>query len=110
MITYEKLSRKPRAFRSMTGLNIEEFDRVFVEFECYHPETEPERLARPDRQRAPGAGGQFQHDLRTRLLMTLIWLRVYPILEVLGVLFDLDKSNVSRDMKPILTTLEKVTC
>ena len=26
MLTYEKLIRKPRAFRSMTGPNIEEFD------------------------------------------------------------------------------------
>lgn len=109
MLTYEKLSRKPHAFRSMTGLNINEFDQIFVEFECYHPETEAERLARPDRQRAPGAGGQFKHDLRTRLLMTFVWLRVYPILEVLGVLFELDKSNVSRNIKSILTTLEKVT-
>ena len=93
MLTYEKLSRKKRAFRSMTGLNIEEFDQVFAESECYHPETEAERLARPDWQRAPGAGGQFQHDLRTRLLMTIIWLRFCPTLEVLGVLFDLDKQE-----------------
>jgi hypothetical protein len=36
MLTYEKLSRKPHAFRFMTGLNIEEFDQVFVELEYYH--------------------------------------------------------------------------
>jgi hypothetical protein len=93
----------------MTGLTIEEFDQVYVELTHYHPETEAGRLARTDRQRAPGAGGQFKHDVRSRLLMTHIWLRVYPTLEVLGVLFDLDKSNVSRNIEAILPALEKVT-
>ena len=46
MLTYEKLIRKPRAFRSMTGLDINEFDRLYGEFEYYHAETEAERLAR----------------------------------------------------------------
>ena len=109
MLTYEKLIRKPRAFRSMTGLNIDEFERVYGDFEYCYGETEAERLARPDRQRARGAGGQFKHNLRTRLMMTLIWLRTYPTYEVLGVLFDLDKGNISRNLKSILAALEKVT-
>jgi hypothetical protein len=37
--------------------------------------------------------------------MTFVWLRVYPILEVLGVLFELDKSNVSRNVKFIMFDL-----
>ena len=109
MLTYEKLIRKPRAFRSMTGLNIDEFERLYGEFEYYFAETEAERLARPDRERARGAGGQFKHDLHTRLMMTLIWLRTYPTYEVLGVLFDLDKGNISRNLKGVLSALEKVT-
>lgn len=110
MLTYEKLIRKPRAFRSMIGLDIDEFDRLYGEFEYYYAETEAERLARPDRQRARGAGGRFKHDLRTRLMMTLIWLRTYPTYEVLGILFDLDKGNISRNLKSVLPALEKATC
>lgn len=109
MLTYEKLIRKPRAFRSMTGLDIDEFDRLYGEFEYYHAETEAERLARPDRQRARGAGGRFKHDLRTRLMMALVWLRTYPTYEVLGILFDLDKGNISRNLKSVLPALEKAT-
>jgi hypothetical protein len=41
--------------------------------------------------------------------MTLIWLRTYPTYEVLGVLFDLDKGNISRNLKGVLPALEKVT-
>ena len=110
MLTYEKLSRKPRAFRSMTGLNIDEFERIYLELTYYYPETEADRLARPDRQRAPGAGGEFKHSLGTRLMMTLIWLRIYPTYEVLGVFFELDKSNICRNLKGILVALGKVTC
>jgi hypothetical protein len=109
MLTYKKLVRKPRAFRSMTGLDIEEFERLYGDFEYYFAETEAERLARSDRQRARGAGGQFKHDRRTRLVMTLIWLRTYPTYEVLGVLFDLDKGNISQNLKGVLPALEKVT-
>ena len=79
MLTYKKLIRKPRAFRSMTGLDIDEFEQLYGDFEYHFAETEAERLARSDRQRARGAGGQFKHDVRTRLVMTLIWLRTYPI-------------------------------
>ena len=109
MLTYEKLIRKPRAFRSLTGLDIDEFDCLYGEVEYYHAETEAERLARPDRQRARGAGGQFKHDLRTRLMMALVWLRTYPTYEVLGVLFELDKGNISRNLKGVLPALEKAT-
>jgi hypothetical protein len=93
----------------MTGLDINEFDRLCGEFEYYHAETEAERLARSDRQRARGAGGRFKHDLRTRLMMALVWLRTYPTYEVLGVLFDLDKGNISRNLKSVLPALEKAT-
>ena len=37
--------------------------------------------------------------------MALIWLRVYPVYDVLGFIFDLDKSNICRNLKPILAVL-----
>ena len=63
------------------------------------------RHGRP-RQRAVGAGATFAHDLRTRLLMALLWLRLYPTYEVLGFLFSLDKTNVHATVGEILETLE----
>jgi hypothetical protein len=70
VLTYEKLIRKPRTFRSLTGLDIDEFDRLFGEFEYYHAETGAERLARPDRQRARGAG-LVNRQIRRRPLRRL---------------------------------------
>lgn len=37
--------------------------------------------------------------------MALIWLCLYPTYDVLGFLFDLDKSNVSRNLKRVLAVL-----
>lgn len=38
--------------------------------------------------------------------MALIWLRTYPTYEVLGLFFNLHKSNVCRNLKPMLVLLE----
>ncbi len=102
---YARLSRRPAAFRSLTGMSVTEFERL------YHrvgPQIIDEHLAalcHRERQRAVGAGGQYKNDVRNRLLLTLVWLRIYATYEVLGFLFDLDKSNVGRNMKPLLAVL-----
>jgi len=110
MITYESLRRRPNAFRSLTGYSPEQFDALFVEFAPAHEQrrqaaTTTRRKGAP-RQRAVGAGGQYRHDLRTRLLVLLFWARVYPSLEVLGFFFALDKTNVHDIVHDVLATLE----
>jgi DDE superfamily endonuclease len=109
MITYESLRRRPSAFRSLTGHSPEQFEALFIAFAPAHEQrrqtaTTTRRKGQP-RQRAVGAGGQYRHDLRTRLLMTLFWARVYPSLEVLGFFFSLDKTNVHDSLNDILATL-----
>jgi hypothetical protein len=109
MITYESLCRRPSAFRSLTGHSPEQFDALFVELAPAHEQrrqaaTTTRRKGEP-RQRAVGAGGQYRHDLRTRLLMLLFWARVYPSLEVLGFFFSLDKTNVHDSINDLLATL-----
>ena len=98
MIHYDTLSRRPSAFRSMTGFSVEMFHSLFLAFtRAYEDQKHASKTTKRDgkpRQRAPGAGRRYAHDLRDRLLMTLIWLRTYPTFEVLGFLFDLHKANV----------------
>lgn len=109
MLTYETVSTKPEEFRSLTGLSVEEFDQLYSEVEQVYPAAEDRRLARPNRKRKRGAGRKFRHVLRNRLLLTLTWLRVYPSCRVLGLLFNLDKSNISRNLKIMLPVLQQVT-
>ena len=107
MTVYEKLSRRPASFRNLTGLSLDEFealcDQVVDDIERY----DQTQLERPGRQRAVGAGRKYQHDGRNRLLMAMIWLRVYPTYEVLGFIFDLHKSNISRNLKGVLAVLRE---
>jgi DDE superfamily endonuclease len=110
MLTYALLTQQPRAFRSLTGHTPEQFASLFADFERAHQQrramaTTTRRKGRP-RQRAVGAGSKYRHDLRTRLLMTLFWARVYPSLEVMGFFFSLDKTNVHDQINDILATLD----
>lgn len=109
MITYEALVRRPAAFLSLTGHSVAAFDALLAVFAPAHEQCRRTatvtRRGRP-RRRAVGAGAVYTHDLPTRLLMVLIWLRIYPTFEVLGFLFSLDKTNVHATVGDLLATLE----
>src|SRR5437870_4916077 len=109
MITYESLRRRSSAFRSLTGHSPAEFDALLAAFAPAHAQrrqtaTTTRRTGQP-RQRAVGAGGQYRHDLRDRLLIFLFWARVYPSFEVLGFFFSLNKTNVHDIVNDMLATL-----
>ncbi len=93
-MTYSKLSKKPNLFRAFTGLRIEEFDRLYKTIESKYEEYENERLDRPDRKRAFGQGRKFKLELLNRLIMLLVYYRLYITHSLTGFLFDLDQSNV----------------
>ena len=99
MLNYEKLSKKSKMFRRFTGLTIEELDDLYAEIESKYSEYENKRLGREERKRAIGAGRKFKLDLIDRLLMLLVYYRLYVTFCLTGFLFDLDQSNVHRDIK-----------
>lgn len=113
MITYERLSQRPRSAPSLIGMSLPAFDELYTEFEPIHHQRLKSatltRRTKTPRRRAVGAGHRYRHTLRDRLLMTLFWLRVYTTYEVLGFFCDLDKTNVEDNLKDILATLEIMT-
>jgi hypothetical protein len=109
MLTLTKLRSKPAAFRSLTGLTLPQYEQLFAEVAERYAVAEAARLTRPQRQRARGAGRKYKLSLEDRLLLALVWLRVYPTYEVLGLLFDLDKGAVCRNLDRMLTVLRQVT-
>ena len=56
------------------------------------------RLQRNHRQREVGGGRSFALGLEERLLVTLMYLRLYVSQALLGYLFNLDDSKVSREI------------
>jgi hypothetical protein len=101
MINYEKLSRNPSIFRSFTGLQVPEFDALYGKIEGQYAEYEVRRLHRPDRKREVGAGHPFKLVLRERLLMLLIYHRLYVTSSLLGFLFDLGQTNVLKNIRKL---------
>ena len=107
MMRYAWLSDYPVVFQSVTGLRVGEFDHLVDDVLPLYAEAEQNRLERADRQRAMGAGHPFELKLRDHILLTVVWLRVYPTHEVLGYLFGVSDSTVSRLIQRVLPVLEQ---
>jgi hypothetical protein len=110
MFRYDDLCRHPTAFPSLTGLNRAEFDELVPRFERAERELRARsattrREGRP-RVNAPGAGPRHAHDARNRLMMALVWLRVYPTCEVLGFFFGPHKRNAQLNVRAALAALD----
>jgi len=99
MLNCSKLSKKSKMFRTFTGLTLDEFNNLYAEIEGQYPKHETKRLDRKNRKRAIGAGRKFKLDLIDRVLMLLVYYRLYITCFLPGFLFDLDQSNVHRNVK-----------
>jgi DDE superfamily endonuclease/Helix-turn-helix of DDE superfamily endonuclease len=110
MLSYERLSKKPLLFKSFTGLTVHEFDDIYNKklAKKYH-NHEIQRLSKrtKDRERDMGAGRPFKLDLENRFLMLLVYYRLYITYTLAGFLFDLDQSNICRDIQKIVSLVRQ---
>jgi DDE superfamily endonuclease/Helix-turn-helix of DDE superfamily endonuclease len=107
MLSYRHLTKYPVVFKAMTGLRITELDAIADSLLPLHVQAEAQRLARPDRKRAMGGGHPFELAVLEQVLLTVIWLRLYPTQEVLGFLFGVSDSTARRVILKWLPLLEK---
>lgn len=103
---FDNLRRYQTVFLRMTGLRLNEFAALLDDMLPRLAEAEQTRLQRANRLRAAGAGRHAGLTPRDQILLTLIWLRVYPTNEVLGFLFGVSDSTVSRLVNRIVPLLE----
>jgi DDE superfamily endonuclease/Helix-turn-helix of DDE superfamily endonuclease len=103
LLSYDRLSKKPLLFKSFTGLSVQEFDDIYnKEITKKYHEYENKRLSkRKNRERDIGAGRPFKLDVKNRFLMILVYYRLYITYTLAGFLFDLDQSNICRDIQKI---------
>lgn len=104
MLSYDRLSRKPVLFKSFTGLSVWQFDDVYKEIESKYQKYEVKRLShrrygRRERKRAVGAGRRFKLVVKDRIIMVLVYYRLYITYTLMDFLFGLDQSNVYRDIE-----------
>jgi hypothetical protein len=112
MLSYDELCRHPAAFPSLTGMSRAEFDGLLARFVRAEAElrasSETTRRGGGPRERAAGAGRRYCHGAADRLLMALMWLRVYPTYELLGFFFALHKRNAQLNVIAALEVLDSL--
>ena len=108
MTKIEQLKKRPKIFRRLTGLTIEKYDEIYPKLEELYAEFNSKRLDRKGRKRRIGGGNQFRLCLEDRLLMLLMYYRLYVPHIFLGFLFGIDDSNVGRNINPLQPLLAKI--
>ena len=98
MLTYKTLQRKPKQLQAFTGVTVAQFAEILRALRPVYAEFEQERLNRLDRKRKIGGGRNFSLTLEDRLLDTLMYYRLYVSYALLGYLFNLDGTNVGREI------------
>ena len=105
-MNHDVLSRKPLIFKSFTGLEVPEFDALYTKIQESYTAYEEKRLHREDRKRKIGAGHPFKLSLKDRLVMLLMYHRLYITSTLLGFLFNLGQTNVLKNIRilePLVT-------
>ena len=98
MITVAKLRRKPRHFQAFVGVSVTEFDQLLAQVAPAYEADRERHRNRNGQNRPVGVGHPFRLAMPERLLMALMYLRLYVGQNLLSYLFDLDQSNVSREI------------
>jgi hypothetical protein len=105
MMKYLYVSKYPKVFLKMTGLTVEEFDELLKTVKPIYQQAELKRLSYPNRQRAIGGGQSAELDERDQILLSVVWLRVYPTHDVLGYFFGVSQPTVGRYISRVLPVL-----
>src|SRR3989337_588014 len=108
MLNYDGLSKRPLIFRSFAGLEVLEFDALNSKIKESHTAFEQKRLSRGDRKRKIGAGHPFKLPLKDRLLMLLVYYRLYVSSTLAAYLLDLGKPNVLKDIRMLEPLVSEV--
>jgi len=106
-----RLKKNGGLFRRFTGLEIGQFNALLEQLQPIYVANEHDRLRKESRKRKLGGGSQFSLSLEDRLLIVLLYYKLYITHEFLGILFGLDNSNISRTinhLNPLLARIFRV--
>jgi len=96
MNTLKVLRARPTLFFRLSGIRLEDFDKLVKEIHPLWLKSEHKRLSRPERKRAIGAGRKYELNFSTQLLMCLIYYRTYTSHVFLGLVFSVSSPTVCR--------------
>jgi hypothetical protein len=104
----DKLTKKTKVFQRTIGLTVQQIDLLTEKIRPHWNSSEEKRKQRADRKRKIGGGHRYKlEDLREKLLVVLLYYKLYLTQEFLGMVIDLDQANISRLLKKMLPLIEQ---
>lgn len=104
---YESLRKRPRHFQSFTGFKVDEFDDLVNTIKENWQSVRAEKYKRKDeRQRKVGGGRKLAlPDIQNRLIVFLVYTKLYPSYLLCEYLFQVDESNICRIVQELSLVL-----
>lgn len=101
-----------RLMKAVTGMSVNEFQELAEDFEREFEKEKQlnykEGFKKAKRKRKPGGGRKGRLKImHEKLFFILFYFKCYPTFDLLGLIFDLDKSNANRNVHKLIPILEK---
>lgn len=113
MINTSRILRDNRLMRATTGLSIRGFEELCRRFQEVSEEYQLKRYEKALQagQRLRQLGGGAKGRLRSgqlKLFFILMYFKCYPTMDLMGLFFDLDRSNVKRNIDLLTPLIQRV--
>ena len=110
MINYERLSKKEPHFHRLTGLSLMEFGQLYDKFYSAWWMDIRRRSPIQGRQRNYGGGKKSKLvSLKDKLLFILVYVRMYPLLFIQGLMFELSEGKTCLWVHRLLPILDEAS-
>ena len=107
MLDLERVKRDDRLLRALTGLNLKALTALQPSFAQALAEAPIPRRSQQPRERAVGGGRKPRlASVEDKLIYILFYFKCYPTFDLVGLLFDLDRSQANRWMHRLQPVLE----
>jgi len=109
MLKYQEVKKTKRRFLALTGLTVNEFEKLLPAFERTYERKYPSNktVDGKERQRKVGGGGESElKSYEDKLLLALVYQKSYPLQELIGLVFDLSQGRVNYWLHRLLPVLK----
>lgn len=103
-----RIALREKIFHTLTGLTSPQFITLLSELRPHFEEAEYKRKSNKERIRTIGAGPKPKLDLACDLFMLLLFYRTYAGQVFIGMVMGVDDSTVSRRIRRLESSLQKV--
>lgn len=108
MLSYQKLVKRPSHLHRLTGLSVMEFEQLLDKFQSSWNMYVLE-LGKDLRRKRKIGGGRHATllSLEDKLLFILVYVRMYPLLFLQGIMFDIEEGNTCIWVHRLLPLLDE---